>query len=60
MRKQQLAVGKLILENHPMYKRALFAKKLYDMADHSAIRAKENVRNLASFISSRYPSSSSR
>jgi hypothetical protein len=50
------AAGMQMLAAHPIFKRNLFSKLLYDMDDPLAIRAKENVSNLASFISSKYPS----
>jgi len=50
------AAGMRIFAAHPIFKRNLFAKILYNMDDPLAIRTKSNVRALSSFISSKYPS----
>jgi hypothetical protein len=57
-RKKALAIqrkaGKQILEFHPLFKRALFAEKLYKMDDYLAFKDVHTTRELLEFISSKY------
>lgn len=57
-RKQALAIqrkaGKQLLEFHPLFKRALFAEKLYKMDDYLAFKDVHTTREMLEFISSKY------
>jgi hypothetical protein len=57
-RKKALAIqrkaGKQILEFHPLFKRALFAEKLYKMDDYLAFKDVHTTREMLGFISSKY------